>query len=143
MNGKGVMASVAVVTATALFILGCAGSFGRLKVEEGGMTLDTLIHNWQQYNIYFFGTTASSPAAVLFDPKNDGKNLEVEGLRWQRIRDESTVRVMVGRVEVLTGGVPRLFKIVAPDDSIYGYVYTPANTLSIAVVNENTMRVGW
>ena len=71
-----------------LLIAGCAGgNFGTMKPEDSGrVTLDSLVADWQSYNIYYGGMIPDRPIAILFDPKNDGKNVEVEGMRWWSVQ---------------------------------------------------------
>jgi hypothetical protein len=128
------------------FVMGCAGAggYGKMRVEEGGgMTPETLLNDWQNYDIYWAGIDQSTAIAVLFDPKNDGKVLQM-GPRWGRVSDQATVNRLVGRIKqsVGSGGfVPRLFAILGPDGSTFGYVYTVLNHLVINVIDDKTMLV--
>ena len=127
-------------------VLGCAGGggYGNMRVVEGGvMTPATLVNNCQNYDIYWAGIDPSTAIAVLFDPKNDGKTLQM-GPRWGRVSDPSTVNSMVGMIQqsVGSGGFPpRLWVILGPDGSTFGYVYTVLNHLVIDVIDDKTMRV--
>jgi len=81
--------------------------------------------------------------AVLFDPKTDGKTLRM-GPRWDRMPDQSTLNKMVGYIKQQPfRGVygPRLWTILGPDGSTYGYVYTVLTDLLIEVIDEKTMLV--
>ena len=125
---------------------GCAagGGYGSMRVvEDGSMTVDTLVNSWQNYEVYWAGFDPSLPVAVLFDPKNDGKTLQV-GQRWTGVSDQATVNRMVGFIKqsLGTGGFPpRLRVILGPDGSTYGYVYTGINHLVINVIDDKTMLV--
>jgi hypothetical protein len=127
-----------------LFILGCAGDYGKIRtVEEGEMTVATLADTWSNFNIYYAGSKPEIPVAVLFDPKNDGKNLQVDP-RWERVTDEKTLRQMVDfiRTQPPRGvNMPRLWKVLGPDDTLYGYVYTLLVKLVITPIDQNTVRV--
>ncbi len=127
-----------------VFVLGCAGDYGKIKtVEEGEMTVATLVANWSNYNIYYAGSKPEIPIAVLFDPKNDGKNLQVDP-RWERVTDEKTLRQMVNFIRLQTPkgvNMPRLWKVLGPDDTLYGYVYTILVKLVITPIEQNTVRV--
>jgi hypothetical protein len=142
MDFKGMMTSVVLFVVMGLLIAGCAGgNYATLKPEDSGrVTLDTLVRDWQNYNILYGGTNPDRPIAVLFDPKSDGKNIEVEG-RWWKASDEKTMLDAVGRIKMLQETVPRLWKVMGPNDSLFGYVYTPLIRLNIVVVNENTIRM--
>ena len=142
MKVKGIMGSAVLCVVMGLLISGCAGgNYGTMTAVEGGeITLDTLVRDWQKYNIFYGGTNPDRPIAVVFDPKSDGKNLEAEG-RWWSASDEKAVRDAVGRVNMLQETAPRLRKILGPDDSVYGYAYTPLLRLNMTVVDQNTMRL--
>jgi len=143
MDFKGMMTSVFLFVVMGLLIAGCAGgNFATMKPEDSGrVTLDTLVRDWQSYNVYYGGRNPDRPIAIIFDPKSDGKNIEVEGLRWWSVQDEKTLLDAVGRVKMLQETVPRLWKVLGPDDSLFGYAYTPLIRLNTVVVNENTIRM--
>lgn len=126
------------------FVLGCAaGGYGNIRlVEGGGMTVQTLVNNWQNYNVYSAGL-GNLAAAVVFDPKNDGKTLNM-GPRWVRVTDQDSLNAMVGLLSQRPGAgglLPRLWAIVSPDGSTYGYVYTVLDHLVINVIDDKTMLV--
>ena len=82
-------------------------------------------------------------AAVVFDPKNDGKTLNM-GSRWVRVTDQNTLNAQIGLLEQRPGAgtnIPRLWAILGPDGSIYGYVYTILDHIVINVTDSNTMLV--
>ena len=143
MDFKGMMNSVFLFVVMGLLIAGCAGgNFATMKAEDSGrVTLDTLVGDWQNYNIYYGGSIPDRPIVIFFDPKNDGKTVEVEGLRWWKAGDEKTMLDSVGRVKNLPGTVPSLWKVLGPDGSLFGYAYTQLGRLNIVVVNENTIRL--
>ena len=144
MNWKSQM-MVASILMVAL-ALGCAstGGYGTTRVVEGGgMTLETLVNNPQNYDIYWAGIDPSTAVAVLFDPKNDGKTLQV-GARWTRVSDLGTVKRMAGVIKQTqeSGGfIPKLRAIVNPDATTFGYVYTGMSEMVITVIDDKTMRV--
>ena len=87
--------------------------------DPAQMTLETLLRDWQNYHVYYGGTNPDRPIVVLFDPKSDGKILDVEGRYWP-VSDEKTMRDAVGRINMLPGTIPRLWRILGPDKSLYG-----------------------
>jgi hypothetical protein len=125
---------------------GCAagGGYGTMGVvEDGSMTLDTLVNNSQNYELYWAGFDPSIPIAVLFEPKNDGKTLQM-GPRWGRVNDQATLNKMTGFISQTlgTGGFPpKLQVILGPDGSTFGWVYTNLNHLVINVIDDKTMLV--
>lgn len=128
----------------AVMLAGCAGGYGNLReVDKGEMAVDTLVSNYQNYNVYYLGDF-SIPYAVLFDPKEDGKTVKV-GDRWEKVPTQDTASKQVGQISTLIGrgvNMPRLWKLVGTDGSVFGYVYTTAVQLSTNVVDGNTMFVG-
>jgi hypothetical protein len=142
MDFRGMMSAVVLFVVMTLLIAGCAGgNYATMKQEDSGrVTLDTLVGDWKNYNIYYGGTNPERPVAIIFDPKSDGKKIEVEG-RWWLAGDEKTMLDVVGRVKNLVGTIPRLWKVLGPDDSLFGYAYTHLNRLNMVVVNENTIRM--
>jgi hypothetical protein len=138
--------AVVVIVLLAALVTGCAGAggYGSMRVvEDGSMTVETLVNNSQNYEVYWAGFDPSIPVAVLFDPKKDGKTLQM-GQRWTGVSDQATVNRMVGFIKqsLGTGGFPpRLRVILGPDGSTYGYVYTGINHLVINVIDDKTMLV--
>jgi len=140
-NREGVVAIILLVA----LVFGCAaaGGYGKMRVEESsGMTVETLVNTWENYNVYYAGQ-GNLAVAVIFDPKNDGKTLNV-GPRWSPVPDQNTLRLMVSYIRqqpprgVL---VPRLWAILSPDNSTYGYVYTLLTDMDIRVIDDKTMLV--
>ena len=142
---KGMMTSVLLFVVMGLLIAGCAGgNYGTMKPEDSGrVTLESLVADWKNYNVYYGGMIPDSPVAILFDPKNDGKSVEVEGMRWWKAEDEKTMLNAVGRVKNVPGMIPSLKKVLGPDGSLFGYAYTQALRLNIVGVDENTIRVAF
>ena len=61
-----------------LVISGCASWFadyGKIKHLTGDrkkqVTIDTLIENWKDYNIYYAGLSIKLPLGIIFDPKGN------------------------------------------------------------------------
>jgi hypothetical protein len=143
MNGRRYLAFASIIITLAL-VAACAGTYDNLKPEEkGGMTVETLVNNWQNYNVYYLGDF-SLPYAVLFEPKDDGKTVKV-GDRWSRGPSQETARNQVAQISSTGRGVniPRLWKLVGPDGSVFGYVYTTAVQLNTSMVDSNTMMVNY
>jgi hypothetical protein len=135
------MASILLVA----LVLGCAttGGYGTMRVvESGGMTVQTLVNNWEDYKVYSAGI-GNLAAAVVFDPKNDGKTLNM-GSRWVRVTDQNSLNAQIGLLAQRPGAggmLPRLWTILGPDGSAYGYVFTILDHLVIDVIDNNTMLV--
>ena len=141
MNAKGRLILVGILILG--FTAGCAAGYGKMRVvEKGGMTLENLTDNWQNYEVYYYGD-GNRAIAVIFDPKTDEKTLKM-GPRWDRMPDQNTLNKMVGYIkqEPFRGVYgPRLWTILGPDGSTYGYVYTVLTELLLEVIDEKTMLV--
>ncbi len=143
MNRRRNMVLASILAMFAL-VAGCAGNYGNMRVEDkGGMTVETLVNNSQNYNVWY-GGNPGYPVAVLFDPKTDGKTIKVAD-RWQSVTDQATINKYVQMVGMHGYGanIPRIWKLLGPNDSVFGYVYTAATSLSINVVDANTMFVDY
>ena len=123
---------------------GCGASqnYGKNVAASRGpdpMTIQTLTGNWQDYNIYYSGVSAQQPAAVAFDPKNDDKTLDCKG--WTKIGSEETLTNVLGMMKTFMSGSQKLFKILGPDDQLYGYLYTPLGAAKSKVTGPNTLQL--
>lgn len=145
MNRRRYVAVASILVMLAL-IAGCAGAgnYGNMKVEDkGGMSVETLVNNSQNYNVWYAGNPGY-PVAVLFDPKNDGKTIKVAD-RWTSVTDQATINGFVKMVGMHGAGanIPRLWRLVGQNDSVFGYVYTAATSLTINVADPNTIFVDY
>jgi hypothetical protein len=130
----------------ATFVVGCTSDYGKIRtVEKGGMTIEALVSNWSFYNIYYAGTKAEEPVCLLFDPKDDGKTVNVSP-KWEKVRNETSVQQMVHFIRMQTGqglGTPTLWKVLGPDDSLYGYAYILFFEPIIRSIDQNTIMVDY
>ena len=69
------------------------------------MTIQQLKENWAQYHILATGVEANVPSAIIFDRKDDGR--EIIGERWWELKDYKWVSETIDRIEaqVSTGRV--------------------------------------
>jgi hypothetical protein len=139
---------IALAGILAVFALtaGCtgAGNYGNMRVEDkGGMAVETLVNNSQNYNVYYAGTPGY-PVAVLFDPKADGKTVKVAD-RWQSVTDQATIskHVQIIGMHGYGANIPRLWKLLGQNESVFGYVYTTATKLSTNAADADTMFVDY
>ena len=128
-----------------VMVAGCA-SYGKLRLQSGpgeNMTVQQLEENWAQYHILATGVEANVPSAIIFGRKDDGR--EIIGERWWELKDYKSVSETVGRIEAqnTTGGgyYPRLWKMLGPDEHLYGYMFTAWNKAVMPVNNDKTMAV--
>jgi hypothetical protein len=127
-----------------LFVSGCAGDFAKLRVESGSaMSVETLMKESDNYVTYADGLFPNVPAAVIFDPKGDDRAIAV-GPRWQKVQEKKSVTRAVGLIKAEPGrgvNIPRLWRILGPDDYLYGYVYTWLTRLDMKMIDEKTLLI--
>jgi len=136
-----VLASVMILL---LLGAGC-GSYGKLRQQSGPgepMTTQQLKENWQKYNVLATGVEPNVPSAILFDRKDDGR--EIIGDRWWTLQEGKDVIATIERIETqLPVGpyYPRLWKVLGPEDHLYGYMYTAWDHAVMVIGDDKTMRV--
>ena len=119
---------------------GVSQNYGKNVAASRGpnpMAIQTLTENWQDYTIYYSGVSAQRPYAVAFDPKNDDKTLDCKG--WTKIGSEESLTNILGMMKTFMTGSQKLFKILGPDDHLYGYLYTPVGAAKSKVTGPNTL----
>jgi len=125
-------------------VAGC-GSYGKLRLQSGPgetMTIQQLEENWQKYNILCTGVEPNVPSAIIFDRKDDDR--EMIGERWWELKDYKTLSETIGWIEAQVPAgpyYPRLWKILGPDDHLYGYMFTAWDHAVMTVGDDKTMRV--
>jgi hypothetical protein len=120
---------------------GCAGRYPMLG-NPGKTDTESLLRNWQDYEIYYAGVHAGQPSAVMFDPKDDGRAIVTE--RWFKTTNRELMEDMVDTIkrEVPIGGLyPRLWGIYGPEGDLYGYMFTAWNDATMSMVAENRLFV--
>jgi hypothetical protein len=127
-----------------MLVAGCGAgqNYGKSVAASMGpdpMTIETLIENWQDYHIYYTGLSEQQPTGVAFDMKNDDKILDCSA--WTKIEDKKTLTYVLGMMKTFMTGAQKLFKILGPDDQLYGYVYTPLDGARTKVTAPNTLHV--
>lgn len=130
--------------ALALFIViavvGCS-EYGRLQLvsrEGTGISINQLEGHWQDYDIYYSVWPADQPVAVLFDPKDDDKQLVAES--WIKVRPDADKLARLIK-SIHSRYYPKLYAIRGPGDQLYGYVYSGRSMITVEVIGENIMRV--
>ena len=79
---------------------------------------------------------------IIFDRKEDGR--EIIGERWWTLKGEKDVYETIEWIEdeqPVGGYYPRLWKILGPDDHLYGYMFTAWDHATMTIVDDKTMRV--
>lgn len=120
------------------------GPYGKLRVQPRGadkVTVEMLEERWEDYDVYFAGPWIGRPSAVMFDPKQDDRKL-VPHKWWVPVKTKEDLLEVVRGIEV--GQVdfwPIVWRILGPDDHLYGYMYTAWHHVLIKVVDNKTLWV--
>ena len=132
-----------------LIAYGCASwqqNYGRLRIlpeNQNGVTIQHLIDNWQDYDIYYSdryeGYNVRSPLGIMFDPKNNGTTLT--GDRWKKVKNQKDLIEMTKWIYPTTQYEPWLTEILGPDGRIYGYLYYSYGFATLKVIDDKTMYV--
>ena len=134
-----------------IFVSGCLQfhNYGKLREQSkdvNKVTIESLKENWSDYIIYYAGYYGSisikHPSAVMFDPRNDSK--ELVGDKWTIVKDMHTLSELLSSIqsqENVGGLYPRLWKILGPDDHFYGFLFTAWNHVVTKVIDDTKMWV--
>jgi hypothetical protein len=143
--------SIFIITGLILLISGCA-NYGKLRVESRDvynasikypekMTINKLVDNWKDYDIYYSGYKPSQATGIMFDPKKDDLKLLTEW--WEKIDSKESLEFVLNWIKF-----PRtfyyqnnLFKMIGPGEKVYWYVYTPFFHVTFKQVDEKSMYV--
>ena len=127
-----------------VMVTGCA-SYGRLRLQSRPgetMTTQQLKEGWEKYHILATGVEPAIPSAIIFDRKDDGR--EIIGERWWELKDYKSVSETIDWI-VAHGSVaeyyPRLWKMLGPDDHLYGYMFTAWDHATMTIGDDKTMWV--
>ncbi len=143
MNDKKIFFSI--VAITLLFLIsGCViGNYGRITREyaaDSGLTLQVLKGNWQDYDVSYAGMAKDNPRGILFDPKKDDRKLR--GDRWVELLDEEEISTVILWIENNDPKLrPYLYRLIGPDQQVYGYVYTATNHVVSKAIDDKTLYV--
>ena len=117
-------------------------TYGRLNpvyTKTDGISLKTVMEHWQDYHIYYAGLSTENPSAVMFDPKGDDKKIISD--KWILLEDKEKISEAVHWLSNSAYLNALFYKIIGPDDQIYGYMYTAWNHVYMKLVEKNTLWV--
>jgi hypothetical protein len=138
------LAGVLAVAGAALAAYGCA-SYGTVRsqmVYDNRITVQGLLKDWQNYNIYFTGHGRGHPSAVLFEPKDDDRGVIAD--RWWKVEKYEILTDLVDSIQrqlPIAYYYPRLLELVGPDNNRYGYVFTSWDHVVAKLVDDRTMVI--
>ena len=141
---KGIGLIVALVSI--FLITGCSGPQGPTRIsfeprkEEEKITIQKLKTEWQNYQIYYTGINLEQPTGVMFDPKDE--NTISMSDRWTQVEDENSLKELLEWMELrYTTARPYIWRIRGSGGKVFGYLYTPTNSVRVKQIDENTMYV--
>jgi hypothetical protein len=132
-------------------ISGCSyvKNYGKLRHINGeGMrlTIQDLEENWNDYVVYYAGYYGSlsikHPSAIMFDPRNDSRQLV--GDKWTKVTDKTTLSELISSIQSqqpIYYFYPRLWRILGPDEQLYGFLFTSWDHVVAKVIGEKIMWV--
>jgi len=133
------------------FISGCLqfSTYGKLRQQSrdgNRVTIKDLKENSNDYIIYYAGYYGSlsikHPSAVMFDPRNDNK--ELVGEKWTMVKDKHTLSELLSSIqsqEPIGSLYPRLWRILGPDEQFYGFLFTAWDHVVTKVIDDKIMWV--
>ncbi len=122
---------------------GCSG-YGKTMMVRKGMpvTLDELVNNSDDYNVYYHGNNPYLVSGIIFEPKNDGKTLVLGGL-WVKEDDNRVIANVIEQIRRndFPGYLPKHYQILGSDNGMYGYIYTGWFHVAIKQLDKDTLSV--
>jgi hypothetical protein len=122
------------------FISGCALTKGSGKIwAEPKVTIQDLERDWNDYTVYYAGLSEKTAAALMFDLKNDDNRLL--GKAWTEVKDKKTLAKIVGLIQSYSQFDPSVWKILGPNDQLFGYIFAPRTQILMKVIDDHTLYV--
>ena len=122
---------------------GCVGMRGAgicepLSSQEKKSVLQQLKENWQDYDVYCDGPI-DKPGALIFDPKNDDRNLL--GFQYFKLSKEAGVRTAIVWIEFQIQYNPMLYRVFDEEKNFYGYVLIAYHLPTAMRLDTNTLQL--
>ena len=123
---------------------GCSAlkEYGKLSYPqdtEPKMTLNRLMEDWKDYDIYYSGMSESEIYGVMFDPRNDERKL-VGHEWWEPVETQEDLAQKIKFINVFDAE-PQLWTILSPDDQLHGFIYTLRHPVTVKVIDDQTLWV--
>jgi len=147
--------SISIIAVLILLLSGCA-NYGKLRVESRNvniastnsstkysekMTIQKLVNNWQDYDIYYSGYKPSRATGIMFDPKED--DLRLLGDWWEKIESRESLEFALKWINFPRDffEIVPLYNMIGPGEKVYGYMYTPFTHVTFKKVDAKSMYV--
>ena len=126
-----------------LSLSGCIGmgKYGKLSIVSKGtaVKIQDFIDHWQDYDVYYAGLSYKSPSAVLFDLKEDGKRIMPD--KWTHVTEKKALEEIVHWLDANIDFPPSLYRILGPDNRMFGYLYSYYNAVYVKAVDPDTLWI--
>ena len=126
-----------------LVVSGCtyiSTNYGKIKnltgAREKEVTIDVLIENWEDYDIYYDGLGVKHSLGIMFDPKEN--NTKLTGDAWKKVEDQKTLKEIVRWIQPTTLHDTWLAELLDPDDRFLGYLYYSGGPASLKKIDDST-----
>lgn len=126
-----------------IVVSGCTpwlANYGKIKYLAGdrkkNVTINTLIENWEDYDIYYAGLGVKLPLGIMFDPKDN--NTKLTGDRWQKVADQKTLIEITRWIYPTTLEFPWLAELLGPKGRFLGYLYYAGGPAALKKIDDAT-----
>ncbi len=141
-----------------VFIMGCSAKYGNLKSQsetDSKATQQELVDNWSSYNIWVSYNRAPYLNLIVFDPKNDDREILV-GSTWSKVKDQEMWAEIL-KANTTSDGDYRakgtyydwpsgVEEIWGPDNEFYAFIIYQTSTVAsihLELADEKTIRLSW
>ncbi len=141
-----------------LFVMGCSRNYGTLKTQsesDSKVTQQELIDNWSSYNIWVSYNRAPYLNLIVFDPKNDDREILV-GSTWSKVKDQemwteilkanTTSEVDYRSMGAFYDWPSGVEEIWGPDNEFYAFIIyqtSIVDSIYSELADEKTIRISW
>jgi hypothetical protein len=115
-----------------------AGVYENVPSSERKKVLEEIKKNLQDYTVYCDGPI-SYPGAVIFDPKNDDRNLI--GYHYVKLTKQDDILTAIVWIEFHIDFHPSLYKVFDEEKVFYGYVLLAGYLPVPKRLNEKTLEL--
>jgi hypothetical protein len=123
-----------------VMLSGCAGqgTYRVVPAVSGNVTIQALLENWQDYDVYFAGLDVGTPAAVMFHPKKDDRMITVD--RWSKVESQKLLADLIDSIQRQTSfGYPKLLEIRGPHGHLYAFMFTEWDVVLTKMIGDHNM----
>jgi hypothetical protein len=121
-------------------ISGCAGGYGRLRVQSGhelAVTIKDVEEHAHHYIIHAWEWPAGEVSAIVFDLRDDDKTIQNDG--WTRVTSPEQLSKMITVCK--RSWVTEFYKILGPKEQCFGYLLGGEQYVRVETVDANTLKL--